>query len=142
MKKYLLTLCISCTASIFLYGQQYWSKRYDIELGNEYGSQVIARDDGFLIFMWGFCGLNNAEFCYGLIKFDFDGEKQWQTLMYDTIGPNAYIAMAIRNDTILVNTDYKTIPGCRCWHTICKATTLAATITGTPVCHGRCLRAR
>ncbi len=112
MKKYLLTLCISCTASIFLYGQQYWSKRYDIELGNEYGSQIIVRDDGFLVFMWGFCGLNNAEFCYGLIKFDFDGEKQWQTLMYDTIGPNAYIAMAIRNDTILVNTDYKTIPGC------------------------------
>jgi len=91
---------LSVSSNIF--SQQYWSKRYDIELGNEYGSQVIARDDGFLVFMWGFCGLNNAEFCYGIIKFDLEGENKWQSLMYDTIGPNAYISMAIRSDTIFV----------------------------------------
>lgn len=111
MKKHLLLLCFAFLASSFLYGQQYWSKRYDIELGNEYGSQVIARADGFVVFMWGFCGFNNAQFCYGIIKFDLNGEKKWQALMYDTIGPNSYIAMAIRNDTIFVNTDYKTIEG-------------------------------
>lgn len=96
---------------IFLHGQSYWSKRYDIELGNEYGSQVIVRDDGFLVFMQGFCGLNNAEFCSGLIKFSLQGEKEWQTLMYDTIGANAPVAMAIRSDTIFVNMDYSTIQG-------------------------------
>jgi hypothetical protein len=35
-----------------LYSQEYWSKRYDIEFGNEYGSQIIAQEDGFLVFMW------------------------------------------------------------------------------------------
>jgi hypothetical protein len=111
MKKYLSTLCLLCWISGILSSQEYWSKRYDIELGNEYGSQVIVRDDGHLVCMWGFCGLNNATFCNGIIKFDLSGEKQWQSLMYDTIGPNAYIALAIRNDTIFFNTDYKTIQG-------------------------------
>ena len=109
MKKYLLVLCLTLAASSNIFRQQYWSKRYDIELGNEYGSQVIVRDDGFLVFMWGFGGLNNAEFCYGIIKFDLEGEKQWQSLMYDTIGPNAYISMAIRSDTIFVNTRFISI---------------------------------
>ncbi|HAD14829.1 MAG TPA: hypothetical protein DCF33_20570 [Saprospirales bacterium] len=112
MKKYVFTLCITIMASILLHGQQYWSKRYDIELGNEYGSQIIVREDGFLVSMRGFCGVNNAEFCYGIIKFDLDGEKQWQSLIYDSIGPNGYIALAIRNDTILFNVDYTTSDSC------------------------------
>jgi hypothetical protein len=88
MKKHLLTLGLLLSATSLLYSQEYWSKRFDIEMGNEYGSQVIVRDDGFLVFMRGFCGLNNPEFCYGIIKFDLAGEKQWQSLMYDTIGPD------------------------------------------------------
>lgn len=111
MKTCFLSLCFSILASSFLFGQQYWSKRYDFDMGNEFGSQVIAEDDGFLVFMWSGCALNHNDFCYSIIKFDFDGTKMWQTIMYDTIGPNSYIAMAIRNDTIFVNTDYKTKNG-------------------------------
>ena len=112
MKKHLLSLCLLLLTSSILLSQEYWSKRFDIEMGNEYGSQVIVRDDGFLVFMRGFCGLNNAKFCYGIIKFDLAGEKQWQALMYDTIGPESYQPMAIRNDTIFVNVQYKTIQAC------------------------------
>ncbi|MDO8970739.1 MAG: hypothetical protein Q7U74_08630, partial [Saprospiraceae bacterium] len=112
MKKHLLSLCLLLLTSSILFSQEYWSKRFDIEMGNEYGSQVIVRDDGFLVFMRGFCGLNNLEFCYGIIKFDLAGEKQWQSLMYDTIGPESYQPMAIRNDTIFVNVQYKTIQAC------------------------------
>jgi len=112
MKKHLWTICLFFVTTNLLYSQEYWSKRYDIEFGNEYGSQIIAQEDGFLVFMWGFCGLINQDFCYGIIKFDLEGEKQWQSLLNDTIGPNAYMAMAIRNDTIFVNTEYKTKEGC------------------------------
>lgn len=51
MKKYTLVCAILLAAAHWGAAQAYWSKRFDVEHGNEYGSQVTVLEDGYLVFI-------------------------------------------------------------------------------------------
>lgn len=92
-----------------LYGQ-YWSKRFDLQNGNEYGMQVALANDGLIVSVKGLCDYN-TRFCQGFIKVDFAGNLLWKKItLYDTLTTNHTEGMALREDTIFLNVNYLISP--------------------------------
>lgn len=76
-----------------------------MNIGNDGGEQIKVLGDGLLVMTRSLCNYNQ-DFCYGLMKFDFDGHLQWKTIVYDTLATNYWEPMVVRNDAILVNMNY------------------------------------
>lgn len=88
-----------------LFAQDYWSKRFDLDRGNDYGTQVIATDSGLIIMVTALCDINNRN-CEGFIVLDNNGNLIWEAIVYDTIDANYFDAVALMGDSILVNMTY------------------------------------
>lgn len=104
----LRTIILSISALILcqnLLLAQYWSKRYDLQQGNENATQIIPMTDGLLVHVSGLCD-QNKRFCGGLIKLDFEGNLIWKSIYWDTLETNTFGAVAIIDDTIFVNVSY------------------------------------
>lgn len=97
---------------IFFYGSaeaQYWSKRFDVEHGNDYGARILMDSNQFIILVNGLCnGTDNL--CGGIIRLDSNGNLLGKTIFYDTLEFNVYEAMTLRNDTIFINCYYPDNP--------------------------------
>lgn len=91
--------------SFHSYAQQYWSKRYDLDIGNDYGTMASDVADGVIVPLKSFC-TNNTEDCMGLIKIDYQGNLLWKTILYDSLDFEHLEPMDIRNDSIFMNTSY------------------------------------
>ncbi len=110
MKKYcIFILAFLCTHTC-LSSQNYWSKRFDFDKGNDYGTQVIKVSDGLIVQVNAFCQFNTRD-CFGLMKFDTEGNHLWTSVVYDTLEINYLKAMTVKDDTIYLNTDYLGIEG-------------------------------
>jgi hypothetical protein len=88
---------------------QYWSKRFDIENGNDRGSTVTVVNDGFIVNSINLCKLNTTV-CGGVVKLDFEGNVVWKSIYYDSIRTNGVESLQIRNDTIYIFANYHEIP--------------------------------
>ena len=88
---------------------QYWSKRFDLQMGNDFGRKIIVINDGFIVSINGFCDYNTKD-CFGLMKFDFEGNLVWKTVVLDTLEINHSECIEVINDTIFVNTNYLGVP--------------------------------
>lgn len=101
--------CILIVFSILLLNemgaQTYWSKRYDLDQGNDYGTQVVDHDGKLLILVKALCEYN-TRFCGGIVSIDYDGTELWKTVYYDTLETNYDEAMVVHRDTIIVNMNY------------------------------------
>jgi hypothetical protein len=109
MKKTVLLLSLIFT-SIAALSQNYWSKRFDFDFGNDYGRQVAVLDDGFVVNVNAFCQQNTRD-CFGLIKFDLEGNRLWSRVVYDTLEINFFTSMVIKQDTIYINANYSGVSG-------------------------------
>lgn len=103
-------LYISCFFVLNTSTGQYWSKRFDLQMGNERGRKVVLLDEGILLLVNGFCDENTKE-CLGLLRFDMDGTLQWKTVILDSLEINHGESMEMIKDTIYINTNYLGIPG-------------------------------
>jgi hypothetical protein len=102
----LLLTTISCA----LFSQDYFSKRFDLDRGNEWGSNIILTEDGFVVHVNGLCDINQR-ICQGLMKFNVSGELLWKSIVYDSLETNFFDATTIRNDTIFTNMNYSGVEG-------------------------------
>jgi hypothetical protein len=93
----------------FFADAQYWSKRFDLDAGNENGDAVSVVSDGFIVNTLALCRQNSVS-CVGIVKLDFDGNIQWKTIEYDSIKTNHTQPLQIRNDTIFVFANYQGLP--------------------------------
>lgn len=88
-----------------IYAQQYWSKRYDLQDGNDDGLKLLAQDSSFLLESFGLCNGNN-DYCFGLTKLNYDGEQLWKYVVDDSVGINHVQSFDVLDDTIFINTYY------------------------------------
>ena len=88
---------------------QYWSKHYDLQKANDNGRKIILIDDGMVVLVNGFCEYNTMD-CFGLMKFDFEGNLIWKAVALDTLDVNHGEAIEVINDTIFVNANYLDVP--------------------------------
>ncbi len=84
------------------FSQNYRSKRFDFDKGNDYGTQVIKVGDGLIVQVNAFCQFNTRD-CSGLMKFDTEGNHLWTSVVYDTLEINYLKAMTVKDDTIYLN---------------------------------------
>jgi|GEM_PF-1399836 len=113
MNQYLhiyITLLGMLTLSSSILSQEYFSKRFDLDQGNEWGSSIIPVDDGLIVQVKGLCEINQR-ICHGIMKFDFSGELIWEAIVYDSLETNFFDATTVRNDTIFVNMNYIDVEG-------------------------------
>ena len=108
MKKPISIILLFFLCTNLLPAQDYWSKLYDLDIGNESGEQVMALADGYLVHVRALCGFKNR-YCIGLMKFDFEGELLWKSILYDTITTNHFDAIHVRGDSILLHMNYVTL---------------------------------
>jgi len=108
MKKTLLLFILSVCAS-HLTAQKYWSKNYGFFTGNSYATQIIQTPDGLVVSPLAFCD-NNSRECVGLMKFDFDGNLIWETVLYDSLEINHAEQILFWKDTLWLHTNYVTNP--------------------------------
>lgn len=78
-------------------------------MGNDYGRKIGIVDDGFVVPINGFCDYNTKD-CFGLMKFDFEGNLVWKTVVLDTLEINHSESIEVINDTIFVNANYLGVP--------------------------------
>lgn len=106
MKNIFLTILLTMATQLTLSAQPYWSKRYDLDTGNDYGRKAIQNSDqNILVQVNGFCELNTRD-CYGLMMIDPEGTLLWKTIEYDSMQFDHNESMDIRNDTLFVHTNY------------------------------------
>lgn len=110
MKKYCIFILVFFCAHTCSFSQNYWSKRFDFDKGNDYGTQVIKVNDGLIVQVNAFCQFNTRD-CFGLMKFDLEGNHLWTSVVYDTLEINYLKAMTVKDDTIYSNTNYLGIEG-------------------------------
>lgn len=80
--KFILTFLV-CTIYLNCNGQNYFSKSIEIvPLSNDQGWGLLLDSDGFIITTASRC-LNDNIGCTGILKTDFEGNKQW-TKLYDS----------------------------------------------------------
>jgi hypothetical protein len=101
----LIFLFFSLLTCLTVNAQEYWSRRFDLETGNDYGTTGVVLEDGIVIPSKSFCE-NNTRECTGLLKIDYEGNLSWRTVIYDTLDFEHYDAIGVRNDTIFMNTSY------------------------------------
>ena len=104
-KPIFLFLIITTFLAGDLVSQSYWSKHYDLDIGNDYATHVIPVHDGIIIEVKGFCDYNSRN-CHALVKCDFNGDLAWKMILYDTIRTNGLEAFVVRDDTILLNLNF------------------------------------
>jgi len=105
MKRFIFALFFIGIHLIKLNAQQYWSRRYDFDAGNDYGTSAIALQDGLIVPSKSFCE-GNTRNCTGMIKVDYQGNLLWRTIIYDTLAYQHFDAIAVRNDTLFMNASY------------------------------------
>jgi len=103
--KILLLLIVLGQMSVNSYAQQYWSKRYDLQDGNDDGLKLLAQDSSFILESFGLCNGNN-DYCFGLTKLDYDGQQIWKYIVDDSVGINHVQSFDVLDDTIFINTYY------------------------------------
>lgn len=105
----MLRILLYCIAIFIFYPctltAQYWSKRYDLQKGNELGTQVIPTDDGLLVSVTGFCD-QNSRVCGGFLKLDFEGNQVWKSIYWDTLETNTFGSTLVLDDSIFLNVNY------------------------------------
>lgn len=106
MKLIKLLFLVVCLNPVGLTAQEYWSKRYDLDTGNDFGLKVIESDDSnILIQVNGFCQTNTRE-CFGLMMLDTNGNMLWKTIKYDSLDFEHTESIDIRNDTVFAHVVY------------------------------------
>lgn len=98
----ILAHCLVCSMN----AQTYWSKRYDLDRGNDYGTSVIITLQGdILVQVKGFCEINMRE-CDGILRLDTDGHLLARMIVYDTLDAEHIQGMFYFNDTVYYNLTY------------------------------------
>ena len=89
------------------YAQQYWSKRFDLQDGNNDGIKMVTSDSTFIIQSFGLCNGNNDP-CFGYMGLDYEGNLLWKSVVDDSLFIGHVQDFDLINDTIFANAYYNT----------------------------------
>jgi hypothetical protein len=104
--KCLKLLCLLvCFTPFGLAAQQYWSKRYDLQDGNDEAFKLAYRDSSFIVEGFGLCYDNN-ENCFGYMGLNYEGNLMWKSVVADSLRLGHPQSFDLVNDTIFANASY------------------------------------